>query len=383
VHDMRRGRGSLGLRGVTLAFAVGLTPAVLTPVLAQAQRMHCAHVPVVTADGAYVFGIEDIALDAATDRLILSAYDRHAVAAALEQGSALPPGNLFWLAGEDLRGGPPDMLQAHALRVMADTDIQLLPHGIDFYDDGTHRRLAVVNRVKRPSGHMGAQVLLFEAAADALVLRARASGDAFCRANDIALVDAATAFFTFDQRNCDAWGIWKERVFQQRASGVRSVHFGPDGRVRTRTHVQDMAFANGITLDRAHGRVLVANTRGGEVIAYDLASFEDGPIRRHWSAAIDGGPDNLSLAADGRVIAAVHPSVWALFWHISGWGSAPPGSVVAVDRAGTVQVLVDAATLGIPAAATAAVMVDGRLIVASAWDQGLGICTPVPAEDTR
>ncbi len=361
-------------RVVVLAVA-----AAFMPFHGHAGPMQCTHLPVITADGARITGIEDMALDSANNRVLLSAYDRHAVDEALASGIAdgvtVPEGGLYWLGLEQLEVSPVTSLSATRIAVFAETPVRLLPHGIGLFDHDGVRRLGLVNRVVTPDGISG-EVLFFDAAGTDFQLIGRAGGDAFCRANDVVVVDPATALVTYDQANCDGWALWAERAFDRHSAGVLRVTFGTAGVADTRTVFDSVAFANGITLD-TRGRIVFAASRDSAVYALTGEALLQGNGHATVIARFQGGPDNITVNESGALIVAVHPSPFALFLHMNGLTRVPTSRVVAVAPDGTITLLVDAETPGVPGAATTALEAAGKLIVSSAWDHGLGVCTPV------
>ena len=193
------------------------------------------------------------------------------------------------------------------------------------------------------------------------------------------MIDPDTAVFTFDQNRCGSWGVWAERVFQPRSSGLRIARFD-EGTATSETLVDDLAFANGVAVDTERKTVLVTASRDRLLRTYSLDTLLKGESDVLSSMSFDGGPDNVSLSSDGKVVTAVHPDPFALFLHMNRWGDLPASRVVLSAPDTNRQEVVDDAHGSLPGAATAAVAIRDMIVVSSAWDAGLGICKQVSAQ---
>lgn len=337
----------------------------------------CRPVAVIDETGQSVFGIEDMAHDVRNGRLILSAYDRFAAMRAMEDGVAPPGGGLYALDVQRLMsiGDEDGSVPVSTFDVRVPDDLPLHPHGIGLFDDGETSRLAVVNRLTDMHDASAADLLLFDVGRQSLTMVGRGSGDIFCRANDVALLDASTAIFTYDQSKCGAWGVWAERVFQPRRSGLRLSKFD-GGKADAKPVLDDIAFANGVTVSPDGDALLMTASRDQALRIFDKQALLEGNTNPNVVVSFEGGPDNVSIAPDGSSVTAVHPDPFALFLHINGWGELPESSIVISSADGASQHRIAGPSGTMPGAATSAVMLDDQIIVSSAWDAGLGICRP-------
>ena len=335
----------------------------------------CRAVPVQDEDERPVVGIEDMVLDRAGERLILSAYNRRAVEAARARGVQPPRGGLFTLALDALDA---DLLTAARLPVTGDGGFAWFPHGIGISETGGSRRLLVVNRVFDGEGDgqadgADADLLVLDLDdAGAAVMRRIQSGK-LCRANDAEFAGGDTALVTVDHAACPLFDAWMERIFSRPRSGVLRVDLdtGTIDRV-----LDGIAYANGIEVDPVRGEVHVAASRGHEVITWSLAEVLAGeakPLRR---VTVPGGPDNLVLDEDGSLFTAAHPNLFALFLHMLDMRGIPGSTVVGILPDGTARTLLGADD-ALPGAATTALRAGDRLVVSSAWDKRIGICTRI------
>ncbi|TWA76562.1 sugar lactone lactonase YvrE [Azospirillum brasilense] len=314
----------------------------LLTLLAHPAQSACRAVSV-TANGAPVIGIEDMALDAARGQAVLSAYDRRA----------------------GTRGGL-YLLDLHTLDAPAVAAIPLAtglsPAGIDLRaePDGT-RSLLVISR--REDG--SATVERYRLDGATLTHQGTTAGPLLCRANDVAFLDGDRFLFTSSHGGC-GWGA----VIQDNVLGGRHGFVGLVETNEPRVLIGGIGFANGLFPDPSHDRLTVAATREDALLVYRLSEPQSPPQR----IAVPGGPDNLTMAPDGRLLVALHPSPFRLALHRYGWpgGAAVPTRIAAVGPAGT-AILLDEDGQRF-SAATVAVSWNGRLIVGSVTAPGLLVC---------
>jgi sugar lactone lactonase YvrE len=73
----------------------------------------------------------------------------------------------------------------------------------------------------------------------------------------------------------------------------------PDGAVRQVAH--DIAFPNGMAVTPDNGTLIVADSFGRKLLAFDIAAAGDLANRRVWADLGDGAPDGICLDAEGAV----------------------------------------------------------------------------------
>ncbi|WP_211111950.1 hypothetical protein [Azospirillum aestuarii] len=297
----------------------------------------------VTANGAPVTGIEDMALDATRGQAVLSAYDRRA-------GTT---GGLYLLN-----------LQSLDSPAVAATPLAsgLRPAGIDLRaePDGARSLLAISRRVDG-----SATVERYRLDGATLTHQGTTASPLLCRANDVAFLDGERFLFTSSHGGC-GWGA----VIEDNLLGGRHGFVGLVENNNARVLIGGIGFANGLFPDPKHDRLTVAATRENVLLVYRLSDPQAPPRR----IAVPGGPDNLTMAPDGRLLVALHPSPFQLALHRYGWpgGAAAPTRVAALGPAGT-EILLDEDGRRF-SAATVALSWNGRLIVGSVTAPGLLIC---------
>ncbi|WP_349601672.1 hypothetical protein [Azospirillum argentinense] len=314
----------------------------LLMLLTHPAQSACRTVPV-TADGIPVIGIEDMALDAARGQAVLSAYDRRA-------GTT---GGLY-------------LLNLQSLDAPAVTAVPLAtglrPAGIDLRaePDGALSLLAIS---RQEDG--SAMVERYRLDGATLTHQGTTASPLLCRANDVAFLDGDRFLFTSSHGGC-GWGA----VIQDNVLGGRHGFVGLVETNEPRVLIGGIGFANGLFPEPAHDRLTVAATREDALLVYRLSEPQAPP--QH--IAVPGGPDNLTMAPDGRLLVALHPSLFRLALHRYGWpgGAAAPTRIAAVGP-GATTILLDEYGQRLPAA-TVALSWNGRLIVGSVTAPGLLVC---------
>lgn len=344
------------MRGVAILLAIVAAACAREQARPAFATSDCTRVSLVDAQSQTpVFGAEDLAIDAQGGRLFVSAYDRRAAErAARSPERAIPEGGLYSVALAAIASGDP-RIEATSLVAQGETPGGLRPHGISF--DAASGALDVINRTyeKTPRGWRMTPRLLTLFAAEA--------GDAQpaapalrCAANDIARLDGAPVY-SFDHKSCGA------------AAVLENIAGGGGVGVSTLSGAQLFAgarFANGLAALES-GAIALAATR--EKALYILS---DAAPRR---IAIPAAPDNLSLAPDGAIIAATHPSLVRLaLQRRMGIGRAGAQVYAVRPENGAARLLFEDRRGRTFSAASAAVMADGMLILGSPMEPGLLIC---------
>ena len=283
--------------------------------------------------GARIVGAEDIALSADGAELTLSAHDR------LAPGDA--PAGIFLVPLADLLEKP--QLTVHPVLSL---ERPLRPHGLALSGD----HLAFVNRPAPGK----AEIVLARREGDnwreAHVWR----GTAFCRANDLTFLDqpVLALVITLDRGSC-ALSLRDLTPWSASGAVVMAAPFAPDP---TGISV-GWRFPNGIT---PHW---LAETRAGRVTRLGGASIKT-----------PGGPDNLTEAPDGSVIAALHPSLTRLALYRHGLVGTAPSRLVRLTQSGQITILFDDREGALFPGASVGVEADGVLIAGSMRAPGLLVC---------
>ncbi len=312
------------------------------------------------ATGEAIKGAEDFAVDTLRRRLYVAAYDRRAAErAARKKAMSVPQGGVYAAPLDALFD--PSKEQTGAAPLVRGDDIPggVRPQGLSF--DSRTGEIAFINRAYQKID--GAWLMTPR------IERVGADGEAFvgadepapCSANSILEEDGRT-LVSFDHAEC-GMGASFEDAFRLKRSGV----IGANGDVL----FAKAAYANGLARTLG-GDLVLAATRENALLV--MRNAPEG-LAEASRIAVPGGPDNLKIAEDGGVVAAVHPSVLRIFLNRRlGFGKAPSRIVKADPERGDVAILFDDADGKMFSAATAAVELEGHLIAGSVTDEGLLVC---------
>lgn len=329
--------------------------------------------PVDAETGRAVIGVEDLAVDPASGLVILSAYDRQANPGT--PGRADSAG----LYALDPAAAPQDgRIAVHDLSRDFKRTGPFFPHGIALHA-GPDARLFVVNRRYESGGDPAVPVTveIFGWDGARLAHRRTLADDRLCRANDLIALGPEALLVTGDRGACGGIGLLAEDVLG--LAGGHVLHW--DG-ARLRRAAEGLAFANGIAV--RDDRTYVAATRGSAIHIYqtaDLTNSDEGPATPLGTIDLPAGPDNLSWDRQGRLLAAAHPDLFALFLYRGRWlgTDAAPSRVLRIDVAAGEPVAYAYASDGEGlSGATAAVEAAGRLIVAGAHSDVILACESRP-----
>lgn len=311
------------------------------------------------ATGEAIVGAEDMAFDAASRRIIISAYDRRTAEREAARGAAQ-------IAQGGVYAAPLDRLQSRAQSITLSSVIArdtidggLRPHGLSF--DPDRREIMFVNRSYKREGRRWRMAARIE--------RAGADGEVFvgaatsprCSANDVANI-GGDLFVSYDHAAC-GWRGGLEDLFALRASGVEVIGGGA---------IFDKArHANGIAAVSPEILALAA-TRDHEIILIGRRGAEFERIGR---IKVPGAPDNLTVNANGDVVAALHPSLFAIGAERRLGIGRSAGRVVSVNPAtGAVTLLFDDPKASLLSAVSVGLEIEDMLVIGSALDRGIVLC---------
>ena len=293
--------------------------------------------------GRLLAGVSDMALLPDGDTLLLSAFDR--------TDQTLPFGGLFGVSLFELERGAAE-LEVEAVIKPYDLAGGVSPQGIDF--DASSGRLALVNSVA-PEDYSVIDVV--ERQGELWMPIARHTHEAFCRINDVAFDFGGNLLVTRDRSSC-ALNVVDALPFY--ATGLLLV-VTPDGTVRATD--ERLFLPNGVIMGPT-GRPVVAEMRAEQLT---------GDVER----LMPGGPDNITIADDGSLVVALHPSLWKYFFYLNGFAFSSPSRVARVDPSTRdLEILLDDPGGDLMSAVGVALLEEERLYLGSVTDDGIGICEP-------
>ncbi len=323
-----------------------------------AQCRRVALVDAVTGDR--LVGAEDFAIEPFDGRLFISVYNRRVVErAARKRKSTIPEGGVYEITLSEIFAGKATSLKARPLIAPGEIAGGLRPHGISY--DPARRELVFINRAYQRSGRGWKMQPHLQRIGDGGALVVAKKDSVPCNANDV-LAAIHETYTSFDHSACN-WMAGVEDIFRLKRSGVIDAS---GARLFERA-----AFANGLT-QTLSGEIVVAATRENALI---FLTEHAGVLAEKARIKTPGGPDNLTLADDGGVVAAVHPSMFRLALNRKlGIGKAPSRIVRADPKTGALQILFDDPSGKLFSAATVAIQTPEGLVAGSVTDEGLLVC---------
>ena len=237
----------------------------------------------VTSGGNPVIGVEDMAYDAKTQSLYLSAYDRRAHS----------KGGIYRLT---LDGTATNLTAAPVIE-------NIRPHGIDLTRNAESLILDFIDRQGSKDDRKPViRSLSWDDTAPDILTEAPPLLDRYlCASNDLVRSEDGTIFITQDHKSCTRKEQRRENIFSPDEGSVAYIDIGRnDVRTVHGTH----SFPNGILESKARDRLYIAQTRKKRiVILHDR--FKSKFVS---TIELNGGPDNLTR--DGDVIyASLIPSL--------------------------------------------------------------------------
>ncbi|MEM6972560.1 MAG: hypothetical protein AAF577_07120 [Pseudomonadota bacterium] len=301
----------------------------------------CRRIDIVDRRDRIIEGIEDLQI-LPSGEVIFSAHNR--------RYRERPARGIYRISVQDMVFSDPPY--AEEIRGVERAVERLYPHGIAY--DPRDGRLAFVNRPTDDD----AEVVWGTLGPGGFDMSGRWSGGGSCRANDV-IWRGSELFVTLDRQDC---GPSVADLMPGAATG-RLMRVGFGG---AETLADGLEFANGLV--ELGGTVYVAETRGNRL--RDVVTGE--------TIEMPGGPDNINPGPVGTMVVAMHPSLMDYWFYSLNFSERAGTRVVRLDprRQGDQTVLFDDPIGKIFKGGTAAAFSRGTMIVGSAYDSGLLICSP-------
>ncbi len=293
--------------------------------------------------GKLLAGVADMAMLPDGDTLVLAAFDR--------SDQTLPFGGLFSVSLLEIARGAAE-LEVEPLIKSHQMPGGILPQGIDI--DPSSGQIALINAIGRDDTSV---VDVIEQDEGLWTLARRHTHEAFCRVSDVAFDFGGNLLVTRDRANCQLSVIDAMPFY---ATGLLLV-VSPEGAVAA---AEERYFLpNGVAIGPT-GLPIVAEMR-----AERLTGDIDFPM--------PGGPDNMTIDSGGRVVVAVHPTLWKFFFYVNGFAFSSPSRVVRFDPGPSeLEVLLDDPGGDLMSAIGVGLIEEERLYLGSVVDDGIGICEP-------
>ena len=302
-------------------------------------------------------GAEDMAYDAGTGTVLLSATDRRK---GVDQRGGIYgfaagalPDQPSWT---DLTRGRPALFQPLGLDVhrsgAGPLQVFVVNRAADFGDGTTAPAIEIFEM--RPSGYLAHLETVFHRA-----IRSP---------NDIAAL-GSRAFYVTNDLSGRGGGMRQllEVVFKR---PVGSVAFYDDGEARV--VAEGLRFANGVALSSDRRRLYVSELLGRRVVIYDRGSAS-GAVEDVDAIPLDGFfPDNLTLDEEGRLWIGAHGNMPALSRHASDPETLAPGAIFRAQTTLPDQILRTSGLL--ISGLSVALPVEDRMYVGSVYEPHILDC---------
>ncbi|MFY1826820.1 SMP-30/gluconolactonase/LRE family protein [Myxococcus fulvus] len=232
-------------------------------------------------------GAEDITFHPSGGYAYVSSHDRRATAAG-----EVVRGDIYRYS---LDGETPPVLLTEGFTQ------NFHPHGISLYVDPSGAQTLFV--VNHSPGH-GHHIERFEVGPDGLLVhRATVEDDRLVSPNDVVAVDAQRFYVTNDHGNPP--GFWQTLEDYLQLGQGNVLYF--DGRGFKKV-IEGTKYANGINRSHDGATVYLAQSVGRTLNSYSR-DVETGALTLRHSLALDTGPDNIELDAEGNLWVAAHPKL--------------------------------------------------------------------------
>ena len=237
----------------------------------------------VTSNGNPVIGVEDMAYDAQSRTLYLSAYDRR----------GHNKGGIYRL---NINYTDTDLIAASIME-------NIRPHGIELTRDGQKLMLDFIDRQgpqenKRP---VIRNLSWNDDLPDNISEAPPIIEDKLCASNDLTRSIDGVIFVTQDHKSCTSQDQKRENILSPKQASV-SLIYQEDGALKLINHLSGLSFANGVALSAKAELLYVAETRRKQIVVSAPDYLKNFPIK------LAGGPDNLTRHAD-NIYAALIPSL--------------------------------------------------------------------------
>lgn len=255
---------------------------------------------------------------------------------------------------------------------LSGTPADFHPHGISLFRDadGTLTLMAV----NHPA-HGNSAIDIFDVtglSSSGVALRERESigGDLLISPNDVVAVDKNRFYASNDRTSKTAFGKWLEAWLILPRANV--VYF--DGST-FRIVADGLHFANGINKSADGLHIYVAETTGREIQTYARNAFS-GELTYVNSLPIASGLDNVDVEADGRLLVAGHPKLFAFLAYASDPSKPSPSQIfkVSVDPQGLPREAMLVFSGNEIAAASVGILARDRLLIGSVLDPKILSC---------
>ncbi|MEP1096790.1 MAG: hypothetical protein ABJG78_16860 [Cyclobacteriaceae bacterium] len=255
-------------------------------------------------------GAEDFSISYEDNFMIISQDDR-----AARSNGRKRKGGLYYLDLSNDRFEPIEI---------SDFLTDFYPHGIGLLKlDSAHYQVLAVNHAK---GHT---IERFELFGDSLVHRESYRDETMISPNDVIALDEHSFYFTNDHGYTSKWGLLAENYLGLKVSNV--IYFDGNFTIAAK----NIAYANGLNIDRDKSELAVASPRDFKVKYYEI--MDDGRLDFRRDLYVGTGVDNIEFDEDGNSWIGCHPSLLAFTAYANGSNESAPSEVIVIRPDQTIE----------------------------------------------
>lgn len=326
--------------------------------------------------GEKVVGAEDLDFDPETGTIFISAYDRRAVAREIDEGKVKTQGGIYTLNVSDITDAP--SLKVSDITQYLKSMVDFRPHGISLERLTGQLWLYVINRGFRNDGQkiiVESEIISMQIINGSLIRPRSLVSPSICHANDL-VSGPGKLLITNDRVTCEA-GFGKPETGS--IQGYEAEEF--------REFFGDLAFPNGITLFPNKDRELaVALTGDSAIKIFSFAPntlFDPASLQETRLIELPFAPDNLTVDEDNNLYVAGFSNLLDYYFYMQGWLGVKksPSAVYRISPEDYSQELLFADDGDVISGATVALRAGDYLILGSAWDDNIAICSGMDGLD--
>ena len=326
--------------------------------------------------GEKVVGVEDLDFDPETGTIFMSAYDRRAVAREIEGGEVTTQGGIYTIKVSDITDA--GTLQITDIsRAYKELGNEVRPHGISFYRKN-FPGLLVINRLfMKEDDEIGIWPIFenFEISPEGnLKFKFILLKEQVCSPNDLVSGEQIGIYISDDGRNCN-----RKLAHLREKSGLGEGFIYNSYKGESRFFGTELSFPNGMALINSDEFYLaVALTRDEVIKFYDPISFQ---IISEIELPI--APDNLTVDENDNLYVAGFPNLIDYYFYLRGWLGVEKSPSVAyrISPEDYSQELLFKDDGEMISGATVALRAGDYLILGSAWDDNIAICSGMDGLD--
>ncbi len=323
--------------------------------------------------GEKVVGVEDLDFDPESGTIFMSAYDRRAVAREIEAGKVTTQGGIYTINVSDITDAP-TLKVTDISRAFKDAGNEFRPHGFALGYIADNVLLMAINRTYQEKDNLLILSPIFELfyfSNQSLMHMGNYTLEGVCDPNDLILVGILMTFgMTFSDNS------WNCQSGVSNYKGAVKITGSPTPEII----IEDIVFPNGLAIAKKQNSPLlaVAVTREKSIQLFELNDYS---MIKNISLKI--APDNLTVDQDDNLYVAGFPNLIDYYFYMKSWLGVEksPSAAYRISPENFSQELLFKDDGSMISGATVALRASDYLILGSAWDDNIAICSGMDGLD--